>query len=159
MALVSTNGGVSPDRFPPPGLPRPLNTTAAPSVSAVASARPRPSQLSEPVRRIVRDELRRQRLTRSYFVGVGLADGERRDLPTVVEIIRDGTGRVVEAQAGSTRYSIERTPDGLVYRVTEVRAAEGREVVWLFQRGYDVRIARVVPTVRELPVEEVEVGP
>lgn len=159
MALVSTNGGVSPDRFPPPDLPTPLNTTAAPSVSAVASARPRPSQLAEPVRRIIRDELRRLRLTRSYFVGVGLTDGERRDLPTVVEIIRDGTGRVVEAQAGSTRYSIERTPDGLAYRVTELRTAEGREVVWLFQRDADLRVVRVVPTVRELPVEEVEVGP
>lgn len=158
MALVSISDGVSSRRFLPPGLPRTQNTTAASPVSA-ASARPRPSQLAEPVRRIVRDELRRLRVSRSYFVGVGLTDGERRDLPTVVEIIRDGTGRVVEAQAGSTRYSFERTPDGLIYRVTEERAAEGREVVWLFQRGYDVRVVRVVPTVRERTVEEVEVGP
>src|SRR5690606_17535243 len=111
MALVSTNGGVSPDRFPPPGLPRPLNTTAAPSVSAVASARPRPSQLAEPVRRIVRDELRRLRLTRTYFVGVG-EDGGADGQPSEIVLHRDAQGRVVLVEAGSRRYGVERTPDG-----------------------------------------------
>lgn len=160
MALVSSSGGDVPRTYSTPSigpLRAPKRTTSR--IAALDKAYPRPSTLAEPMRRVIRDELRRQRLTRSYFVGVGLTDADRRDEPAHIVLYRDAQGRVVLAEAGPTRYSLERTPNGLLYRVTEERSAEGREVVWVFQRGPDMRIVRVVPTVRERPAEEVEVGP
>lgn len=119
-------------------------------------ARPRPTRLSEPVRRIVRDELRRARVIRAGIAGLHTRQPARPD-PDAIQLVYDAQCRLVEARTPEGRVILEWSGTcGGLYRVTEERR-DGREVVWTFERGGPCgAITRAVPVVRDRVVEEVD---
>lgn len=115
----------------------------------------RPHRLVDPVRRIVQDELRRLRLSRAQFIGVGASPQD--DAPGAVTIEYDGQGRVVAATTPDGRVLLDWSDDGTLVRVTEERK-DGRDVVWEFARDASGHVVAATPTVYEHVVEEVSIG-
>jgi len=113
----------------------------------------RPQNLIEPIRELIRDELRKARLRDVGVKIVGVVDDE--GLHPVM-LFYNAEGRLVEAYSGGERYTLDYTEDEKQYmqRVT-IEQPDGREVIWDLERDTQGRVVRAMPTVSKRVMDEV----
>jgi len=113
----------------------------------------RPQNLIEPIRELIRDELRKARLRDVGVKIVGVVDDE--GLHPVM-LVYNAEGRLVEAFSGGERYALDYTEDEKRYlqRAT-IEQPDGREVVWDLERDSNNRVVKATPTVKQRLMDEV----